>query len=190
MEDVQRTDGLLLDSRGNRSCSWSQRLGNTQRLGEALHQDGPRLLRCFRWNCLGKSCTEIYHWSVSTRSSLFLRIPNDDGEHSQRDILSFDWHLHIRSRREKLPFQSHRDCTFCHAKGSMGLEMDRRQVILRWEACSLCMRRRNLLQWIFLCHLLAQEKRSHAWTYFFKRVDLQRWRNAYRFCMPFVQTLE
>ena len=155
MEDVQRSNGVLLDSWRNRSGLRHQRLAKAEWIRVKICQTRSCLLRSFRRYSFRKLSSKIHDWNSNSWGSLFLWVLNDDGKCSFRDLLSSYRHFNPRQTRKELSLQCHIEYWVCDTESWMVSLMDWcRQHVCR-KTCSFCMCWRYFLFWKFLCHFLA-----------------------------------
>lgn len=57
----------------------------------------------------------------------------------------------------------------------------------RGANCGLCGSRGHFLLWLICCHLLAEEKRAHAWPHLLQWTDKPGWGQMNTSCIPWVE---
>ena len=171
MENVQRINGMLLDSRRDRFRFRYERLGKTQLKWITFYKNGISLLRCIWWHRSWKSCLKIHDWDLSPRSQMFLWLLNDDGKYSFWNIFFIDRYIYSRSIGETLTVYCNWFNRICKIKSWMGNKMDWIREQLCSKASCICMCWRNLLFRKLLCNFLVEKKRINAWLDIFKWID-------------------
>lgn len=162
---------MLLDRGWNWPCIRLEGLEQIKFKWVALHQNGASILRRIGWNRQWKLGVAIHKRDSDSRSSLFLRIPNDDGKHSFWNLFTSNRHLHKWRKGENVLVTRNWDYPFCSEKGLMGHEMDQHSEFICSKSDRFRVRGRNILFRKFLFHFLVKKERSDARSHILKWVD-------------------
>lgn len=157
---------------------------------ETFHQKCFGFFRGIRWNSFGKFSATVLLRGSNSWSKMLLWLSNRHGKRPLLNLLPPHWHIHQRFKLKKLPFFRHYKYWRNSWKSSMGTKMDEYWTNIPWKSCCFCSCWGDLLFWIILCNLLAEEKINDAWTNLLEWTYLKRRGTSYRLRLSLVLTDE